>query len=231
MATAISTHVASLLPTHKQWKLVWHDEFDGDTLDMTKWSYRLHIMGHRHLTYTDKAARLDGNSCLHLELLEENGHFYTSQLQTGSNFWTNPARNSEGNIPTNPAMHPTKLIWPIAHIDEPKFVHKYGYYEIRCKLPTQPGWWAAFWLQSPCIGSTMDPKRSGVEVDIMENFTRDNVINHNNHWDGYGDQHKHIGAGGRKLTDTPGRLPYIRRGLDPGGICVLYRWAGVMAGG
>jgi beta-glucanase (GH16 family) len=202
MVTAIRTHAASLLPAHKQWKLVWHDEFDGDTLDMTKWSYRLHIMGHRHLTYTDKAARLDGNSCLHLELLERDGHFYTSQLQTGSNFMDKPSQEFGGEYSNEPGEAPTKLIWPIAHIDEPKFVHRYGYYEIRCKLPTQPGWWAAFWLQSPCIGSTLDPQRSGVEVDIMENFTRDNVINHSIHWDGYGDQHKHIGAGGRKLTDT-----------------------------
>jgi beta-glucanase (GH16 family) len=44
-------------------------------------------------------------------------------------------------------------------------MHKYGYYEIRCKLPKQPGWWAAFWLQSPTIGSTLDP------ADLMEKAT------------------------------------------------------------
>ena len=31
-------HVDSLLPAGKSWKLVWHDEFDGDTLDRTKWT-------------------------------------------------------------------------------------------------------------------------------------------------------------------------------------------------
>lgn len=82
-------------------------------------------------------------------------------------------------------------------------MHKYGFYEIRCKLPEQPGWWAAFWLQSPCIGSTLNPEESGVEVDIMENFTRDGIVSHNNHWNGYGADHKSAGSGERKLKETP----------------------------
>lgn len=82
-------------------------------------------------------------------------------------------------------------------------MHKYGFYEIRCKLPEQPGWWAAFWLQSPCIGSPLNPEESGVEVDIMENFSRDGIVSHNNHWNGYGADHKSAGSGERKLKETP----------------------------
>ena len=29
-------HVKSLLPAHKKWRLVWNDEFDGNTLDARK---------------------------------------------------------------------------------------------------------------------------------------------------------------------------------------------------
>ena len=184
-------HVESLLPAGKQWKLVWNDEFDGDTLDRSKWNFRLHLMQQRHRTFTDDAAELDGKGNLLLKIYEKDGNYYSSHLQTGSNYMDRPGE-AYG-----------KFTWPIAKIEQPKFMHKYGYYEIRCKLQTQPGWWSAFWLQSPTIGATLDPVKSGVEVDIMENFTRDGIVSHNNHWDGYGLDHKSIGSGERKLEDTP----------------------------
>ena len=48
---------------------------------------------------------------------------------------------------------------------KPTFMHRYGYYEVRCKLQQTDGWWSAFWTQSPSIGTTYDPEWSGVEVD------------------------------------------------------------------
>jgi hypothetical protein len=42
----------------------WHDEFDGDTLDRSKWSFRLHLMQQRHHTFTDEGATLDGQGDL-----------------------------------------------------------------------------------------------------------------------------------------------------------------------
>ncbi|MEI6425008.1 MAG: glycoside hydrolase family 16 protein [Lentisphaerota bacterium] len=184
-------HVESLLPAGRKWKLVWNDEFDGKTLDRSKWDFRLHLMQQRHRTFAEDGAELDGKGNLLLKLYEKDGHFYSPHLQTGSNFMDRPGE-AYG-----------KFKWPIAKIEEPKFMHKYGYYECRCKLPTQAGWWAAFWLQSPIIGSTLNPKLSGVEVDIMENFTRDGIVSHNNHWNGYGPDHRHAGSGDRKLADTP----------------------------
>ncbi|MDD3927780.1 MAG: glycoside hydrolase family 16 protein [bacterium] len=184
-------HIESLLPTGKSWKLVWNDEFDGETLDRSKWDFRLHIMQQRHKTFVDDAAELDGKGNLLLKLYEKDGHFYSSHLQTGSNYMDRPG-GTYG-----------KFKWPIAKIETPKSMHKYGYYEIRCKLPTQPGWWAAFWLQSPTIGATLDPAESGVEVDIMENFTRDGIVLHNNHWNGYSSDHASAQSGPRKLEDTP----------------------------
>jgi len=182
-----ATHVESLLPKGRKWTLVWHDEFDGTELDRSKWSFRLHLFHQRHQTFADEGAVLDGKGNLWLKVFGKDGHFYSPHLQTGENFMDRP-----GDPP-----------WPIAKLSEPKFVHKYGYYETRCKLPTQPGWWAAFWLQSPTIGSTLDPGRSGVEVDIMENFTRDGIVSHNNHWNGYGADHKSSGSGDRHLKETP----------------------------
>jgi len=185
-------HVESLLPKNKKWQLVWNDEFDGDTLDRSKWDYRLHLMQQRHATFAEDGAEFDGKSNLLLKLYEKDAHFYSPHLQTGQNYLDRPGEKNYG-----------KFRWPIAKFKTPEFMHKYGYYECRCKLPTQPGWWAAFWLQSPIIGSTLDPALSGVEVDIMENFTRDGVVSHNNHWNGYGTDHRHAGSGNRKIQDSP----------------------------
>lgn len=186
-------HAKSLLPAGKKWKLVWNDEFDGTELDMTKWSFRYHILQKRQMCLTDEAATLDGKGNLVLSLLEKDGHYYCSQLQTGENYMDRPGEKFEEN----------GFAWPIDKFSEPKFLHKYGYYEIRCKLQTQEGWWSAFWLQSPTIGCCPDPEVAGVEVDIMESFRRDNTVSHNNHWSGYGPDHKCAGSGDIKLEDTP----------------------------
>ena len=186
-------HAKSLLPAGKKWKLVWNDEFDGTELDMTKWSFRYHILQKRQMCLTDEAATLDGKGNLVLSLLEKDGHYYCSQIQTGENYMDRPGEKFEEN----------GFAWPIDKFSEPKFLHKYGYYEIRCKLQTQEGWWSAFWLQSPTIGCCPDPEVAGVEVDIMESFRRDNTVSHNNHWSGYGPDHKCAGSGDIKLEDTP----------------------------
>ena len=184
-------HVESLLPANKKWNLVWNDEFDGTVLDRSKWDFRLHLMQQRYKTFVNDAAELDGKGNLLLKLYEKDGHFYSSHLQTGSNYLD---RQGEAYC---------KFKWPVAKIEQPKFMHKYGYYEIRCKLPAQPGWWAAFWLQSPTIGATLNPGQSGVEVDIMENFDRNGIVSHCNHWNGYGLDHKLAKSGERKLEGTP----------------------------
>lgn len=85
-------------------------------------------------------------------------------------------------------------------------MHKYGYYECRCKLQKHDGWWSAFWLQSPIIGCCLDPAVAGVEVDIMECFHPDGRYVVNNHWSGYGPDHQHEGCGpgeGFRLEETP----------------------------
>lgn len=48
----------------------------------------------------------------------------------------------------------TKGFWPFGKRRTPLFMKKYGYFEIRCRLPKHRGWHAAFWLQSPSIGAS-----------------------------------------------------------------------------
>ncbi|HAZ03396.1 MAG: hypothetical protein A2W90_00055 [Bacteroidetes bacterium GWF2_42_66] len=202
----------SSLPSNKKWRLVWNDEFDGNTLDTTKWSYRLNFWGKRHETLTEEGASLDGEGNLLLKVYEKDGNFYSSTLQTGSMYLDNPSINK--------GKHPA---WPIGKIETPKFMHKYGYYEIRCKLPTKTsGWWPAFWIQSPCIGSTLNPLISGVEIDIMEYFKRDGRTRSAVLWNGYG-PHSQGGCSGDELR--PGITEgYHTFGVDWGsdGLYVFY---------
>jgi beta-glucanase (GH16 family) len=198
--------VPSNLPAGKKWKLAWSDEFDGTQLDRTKWDYRLHIMQTRHETWTDQGVALDGRGHALFKLYEKDGNYYSSQLQTGANFMDRPSG-------TRPAKG---LRWPIAKLEPAKFLHKYGYYETRCMLSKQPGWWSAFWLQSPIIGSSLDPKLSGVEIDIMENFQRDGGVRHAAIWNGYGANGK-----GKSTKDKNGidkAQPALKEGFHTFGV-------------
>lgn len=152
----VAGHASSLLPAGKKWQLVRNDEFDGTTLDASKWNYRLHYWGCKSPTFTDEGVELDGRGHLKINLIGKGDDFFSAHLQTGSLTF---------DIPREPNA---RGFWPFGKKKEVKFMHKYGYDEIRCKLPRNDGWHAAFWLQSPSIGTHPNPKYCGVECDIME---------------------------------------------------------------
>jgi beta-glucanase (GH16 family) len=80
-----------------------------------------------------------------------------------------------------------------------RFEHKYGYWVARCKLPTQPGHWPAFWLMCDGVSKIGNEGRDGTEIDIVEVPWRNGQITMNLHWDGYGKDHK---SAGTKVTRT-----------------------------
>ncbi len=202
---AVKHHAPSLLPEGKNWKLVWADEFDGETLDTDKWDFRESMMGRPCKHWVKDAWELDGKSNIVFKILKRDGIYCTTQLQTGYNFMDAPAEGfGSDSVTGKNAGNQSWFNWQIGTIKEPKFMHKYGYYECRCKLQKSGGWWSAFWLQSPIQGSTLNPEFSGIEVDIMENFnhTEETVIQHNNHWNGCGSQHKSTGSFRVPLQET-----------------------------
>lgn len=192
----VENHAPSFLPEGKKWKLVWNDEFDGTELDTTKWDYRLSMMGKTCKHWCKDAITFDGNSNVIFKLLKKDGIYCTTQIQTGYNFLDGNPESYDTNLAENRQddNEENYYTWPIGEIKEPKFMHKYGYYECRCKMRRIDGWWTAFWLQSPIIGSTLDPEYSGVEVDILEQFWGPLHVSHANHWNGYGSQHQGTGA-------------------------------------
>ncbi len=177
----VADHAPSLLPKDKKWKMVWNDEFDLDHLDETKWMYRLNFWGQPHPGFGTKGVHCE-DSCLHIDLVkDENDEFTSAHLQTGSLTFDEP-KDSGG-------------FWPFGQLRKPLFMHRYGYYEIRCKLPHGDGWHAAFWLQSPSVGTHPDPAQCGVECDIMENYRQKEFgeIVCGCGWNGYGKGSKGYG--------------------------------------
>ena len=190
---AVKGHEDSLLP-EGDWSLVWNDEFDGTELDRTKWDFRLAMMGKRHPAWSDKAVHLDGKGNVVFDILLEDGHPVSSQLQTGYNFMDEPVQQTKFGV--------DHLQWPIGKLRKNLFTHTYGYYECRCRLQQRTeGWWSAFWMQSPTIGATLDPAESGSEIDIMECFAKGEVVTHNVFTGGYGLDLKKASCGGMDGLD------------------------------
>lgn len=90
----VKNHEPSYL-TDGDWRLVWHDEFDGTELDTSKWGFRLNFWGEPFDAYTDKGVVLDGNSHIELHRTEKNGCYVSPRLQTGSNSFDIPKGSTD----------------------------------------------------------------------------------------------------------------------------------------
>ena len=166
----------SMLPPGCKWALVWNDEFDAKEIDRTKWMCRESFWGEDFPAFAHdfEGVEMTGET-VRLHLLRKGDDFCSPHLQTGSLVYDPPYDKGLG-------------IWSLAPHRRPLFMHKYGYYEIRCRSPRHAGWHCAFWLQAPGSGSTPDAASSGIETDIMENYaehTRGKFVG-GNIWGGYG---------------------------------------------
>jgi len=195
IVAAVLAAALSLLPPGKMFKLVWSDEFEGDRLDASKWSYRTNFWGKRATWFAgpEDGAVIVKDGCAHLKIVKRaDGSFCSPQLQTGELVWD--------SIDFRPAQG---VSWPFPKRQSPKFMHRFGYYECRAKLQGKAGWWSAFWMQSPDQGATIDPRRSGIEADIMESFDPGRYIVHAFHYNGYGADYKRFNAQRAPYTPTP----------------------------
>lgn len=172
---------ASLLPEGKSFRLVWNDEFNGSSLDLSKWGYRTNFWGkpaHWFAKPEDGCVEVkDGKIHLKLKKLP-NGQFVSPQLQTGAVMWDTPAMENPPGF------------WWLGKREPSKFTHRYGYYECRARLQQESGWWSAFWMQSEQQGCTVDPSISGIEHDIMESFSPGEILPACFHYNGYGPDYK-----------------------------------------
>jgi beta-glucanase (GH16 family) len=124
------------------WKLVWSDEFDGDSIDTSKWGFEIDGKGGgngEEEYYTDKPENA------HIE----NGNLLITAIKDGT--------DSEGN---------KHRFTSARMVTKGKFSWKYGRFEARIKMPTGRGVWPAFWLmpQDNVYGTWA----SSGEIDIVE---------------------------------------------------------------
>ncbi len=187
---AIKDHEPSWLPDG-EWKLAWSDEFDGTELDRSKWHFRTEYWGAQNDAYIDQGVAPDGKGNLVFHPVVVDGKLCSAQLQTGGNSFDkldlygaieNRLAKRHGDNPWNEIE-----IWPFKPLDEPKFMHRYGYYEARMKFQQCDFWWSAFWTQSPSIGTAYNPAYCGVESDIIEYFVNGELTS-GNIYGGYGKQ-------------------------------------------
>ena len=196
----VDGYADSWLPAGRKWELVWADEFDGDKLDEEKWGFRLNFWGKPAVQFTDKGVSLDGKGNLHIKPVRlEDGRICSAQLQTASLTYDMPKKKSEE---INVTGSGDNFEWPFGDIEKPKFMHRYGYYEVRCKLQNDKSrcWWSAFWLQSPNTGSAPKAEYCGVECDIMEYFS-DDILTCGCFYDGY--SKTSLKVAGRVHFDVP----------------------------
>ncbi len=159
----------------RKWKLAWHDEFEGERIDESKWE----IMGdwkRRDGWWVKEDSYVDGKGNLVLRTKKK--------VLAGKGESKEKIRYTSGAVRT-----------------QDKFEHKYGYWVCRCKFPSEEGHWPAFWMFArPGVGKVGDGGRDGTEIDIMEKPWREDKITQNLHWDGYGEHHQHAG----KTFEFPG---------------------------
>ncbi len=136
----------------QNWKLVWADEFDGDTLNMEKWEY---------MTGTGSEYGLDGWGNNELQYYQEENVKVADGVMTISAKRENVASSqfTSGRIRTINMGDWT-----------------YGRFEFRAKMPVGQGLWAAIWMLP--TDSDYGGWASSGEIDIMEYLGHDTTTVH-----------------------------------------------------
>ncbi len=141
----------------QSYKLVWSDEFNGTSLDQSKWNYETGNNNGNNNEWEYYTTRSQN-------LYFDNGMMVIKAIKEdyGGQHYTSARINTSG-----------------------KFSFKYGKIEARMKLPYGQGIWPAFWMLGDNISSVGWPA-SG-ETDIMELIGgsasgRDNTVYGTVHW-------------------------------------------------
>ena len=148
-----------------QYELVFCDEFEGE-LDRRVWGD------------TRQGYRRDGYWTRDLAFTDGKGHLVI-RTEWRDATETEPAGVYSGAVRTSNPQTP-----------EIGYRHGFGYYEIRCKLPSVEGIWHAFWMMCGDVYDEDDGSTDGIEIDVFEYLPNRDAINCALHWDGYDEAHK-----------------------------------------
>lgn len=133
----------------EQWKLRWHDEFNGSSLDQSKWKIGLPWRG------------TDGEGRHHNDLYAS--YIMDHNVVVADGTLKLLTRREDVTAKNGRTFHFTQGLITTAQ----SFRHRYGYWEARVKIPVEagPGLWPAFWT----LAEGWPP-----EMDICEVWTSTN---------------------------------------------------------
>jgi beta-glucanase (GH16 family) len=132
--------VLGTAPAPGHWRLVWSDEFNGDSIDPKHWKLETgnhNGWGNNELeSYTNRPENaFVSNGVLHI---------VAQPKAEGARFYTSARMKSQG-----------------------LFFKQYGRFEFRAKMPQGQGYWPALWLMPE--NSTYGGWPNSGEIDVMEN--------------------------------------------------------------
>jgi len=156
IATVIATAPTANAQT---WNLVWSDEFNGSSLDMSNWVIETGGGGWGNAEreyYTNGQNLIFNGSTMTIQGRKENPANYQC--------WYGTCTHTSSRLKT-----------------AGKREFRYGRIEARLAIPTGQGLWPAFWTLGANIGSVGWPK-SG-EIDIMEHINNETQTHGVIHWD------------------------------------------------
>ncbi len=147
----------------RDYKFVWGDEFDGDTLNSDKWTLNAKMAGNERIKVSsdpDTVYVKDGKL-----------HLVAHKMEDGTY-----------KVPTSVVTQDTMNF-------------KYGYAEIKAKVPYMDGVWPSYWTQSTAnkrLEPLLKPQVNTVmaEVDIFEIFANNRVAANYIKW-GFGPDEAH----------------------------------------
>jgi beta-glucanase (GH16 family) len=148
-------------PEGVAWSLLWHDEFDGASIDQSKWRVLdAHLIKNDELQYYDPEDVYLENGCLVLR----------------------SRQHDPPVIRPHPYGYDTEFEFTSGLVESPGlFSHTYGWIEVRARLPSTQGLWPAHWMLGENIAEIGWP-RCG-EVDIMELLGHDvDTVYFTRHW-------------------------------------------------
>ena len=133
---------------------LWHDEFDGETIDTSKWTFEIGT----------GASGWGNNEWEYYTSRKENAYVKDGVLHIRAQ-----KEDYEGQKYTSARM-----------LTKGKFAFKYGTVEARIALPTGKGIWPAFWMLGQNIDEVSWPACG--EIDIIETINDENIVYGTHHW-------------------------------------------------